>query len=99
MSAEYRGIRIVPLVEPPPAKLRSEPAGGDRRSAVVDAREPLTDEALEKVLVRGLQPGRVTLIDYDPTWPAAYARHRGRIELLRRGQGAGHPGNSGARRL
>jgi GrpB-like predicted nucleotidyltransferase (UPF0157 family) len=47
---------------------------------VVDAREPLTDEALEKVLVRGLQPGRVTLIDYDPTWPAAYARHRGRIE-------------------
>jgi GrpB-like predicted nucleotidyltransferase (UPF0157 family) len=47
---------------------------------VVDAREPLTDEALEKVLVRGLQPGQVTLSDYDPTWPAAYARHRARIE-------------------
>jgi GrpB-like predicted nucleotidyltransferase (UPF0157 family) len=47
---------------------------------VVDAREPLTDEALERVLVRGLQPGRVTLIDYDPTWPVAYARHRVRIE-------------------
>jgi GrpB-like predicted nucleotidyltransferase (UPF0157 family) len=46
----------------------------------VDAPEPLTDEALEKVLVSGLQPGRVTVIDYDPTWPAAYARHHARIE-------------------
>jgi GrpB-like predicted nucleotidyltransferase (UPF0157 family) len=47
---------------------------------VVDAPEPLTDEALEKVLVCGLQPGRVTVIDYDPTWPTAYARHHARIE-------------------
>ena len=47
---------------------------------MVDAPKPLTDDALEKVLVGGLQPGRVTLIDYDPTWPAAYARHHSRIE-------------------
>jgi GrpB-like predicted nucleotidyltransferase (UPF0157 family) len=48
--------------------------------AVVDPPEPFTDEALSKVLVGDLQPGRVTLVDYDPTWPAAYARHRARIE-------------------
>lgn len=43
---------------------------------VVDQPEPLTDEAQAKVLVRGLQAGRVTLVDYELTWPAAYARHR-----------------------
>jgi len=33
---------------------------------------PLTDEGLAAVLVRGPRPVRVTLSEYDPTWPARF---------------------------
>ena len=34
--------------------------------------EPLTDDVLAKMLVRGLQPTRVRLVPYDPGWPERF---------------------------
>ncbi|HYH29314.1 MAG TPA: GrpB family protein [Pseudonocardia sp.] len=34
--------------------------------------DALTDDALAAKLVRGLRPTRVTLVEYDPEWPARF---------------------------
>ncbi|ONM46735.1 GrpB family protein [Nocardia donostiensis] len=47
--------------------------------------EPLTDETLASLLIRGPQPVWVTLSDYDPAWPARFAaRARQLREILGR---------------
>jgi GrpB-like predicted nucleotidyltransferase (UPF0157 family) len=43
-------------------------------------REPLTDEKLAAMLVRGPTPARVVLVDHDPAWAARFA---GRAAQLR----------------
>jgi GrpB-like predicted nucleotidyltransferase (UPF0157 family) len=45
---------------------------------VVDEPEPLAD-ALDRVLVHGLRPTRVELVEYDPRWPERFAAERERI--------------------
>ncbi|MGH8866403.1 MAG: GrpB family protein [Actinomycetes bacterium] len=42
----------------------------------------LTDENLAASLVRGLQPGRVTLAEYDPGWPDRFARHAAALRRI-----------------
>lgn len=37
------------------------------------------DEELGRALVHGLQPVRVELVEYDPTWPQTYAAVAGRL--------------------
>jgi GrpB-like predicted nucleotidyltransferase (UPF0157 family) len=47
--------------------------------------DPLTDEALRAVLVNGLQPTRVTLVEHDPRW---FERFAARAAELRRALGS-----------
>ncbi|MBP2471523.1 GrpB-like predicted nucleotidyltransferase (UPF0157 family) [Crossiella equi] len=41
--------------------------------------KPLDDAALAAVLVRPLQPTRVTLAEYDPAWPQRYQRRAAQL--------------------
>ncbi|MEQ3553033.1 GrpB family protein [Pseudonocardia nematodicida] len=44
--------------------------------------DPLTDDALARLLVRGLQPVWVSLREYDPAWPARYAARAARLREI-----------------
>lgn len=40
-----------------------------------DVRDPMRDETLAASLVHGLRPTRVTIVEYDPRWPARAEAH------------------------
>lgn len=44
--------------------------------------DALTDEALSARLVRGLRPTQVTLVDYDPAWPARFERRAAELRAI-----------------
>jgi GrpB-like predicted nucleotidyltransferase (UPF0157 family) len=44
----------------------------------MDEESPLTDR-LEEILVGGLTPVRVEVVDYDPAWPTSYDRYSRRL--------------------
>ena len=50
------------------------------------SREPMSDEALDKAWIEGPPrlDGPVTIVDYDPEWPALYAREEARIRSILR---------------
>lgn len=44
--------------------------------------DALDDDKLSAVLVRGLTPTRVTLVDYDPGWPDRFARRAAELRAI-----------------
>lgn len=45
-------------------------------------RTPLTDDALRAMLVNGLQPARVTLVEHDPAWAARFASRAAQLRQV-----------------
>jgi GrpB-like predicted nucleotidyltransferase (UPF0157 family) len=45
-------------------------------------RDPLTDDVLAATLVQGLQPTRVTIVEYDPRWPARFAARAAQLRAV-----------------
>ncbi|HVW80930.1 MAG TPA: GrpB family protein [Mycobacteriales bacterium] len=44
--------------------------------------DALDDDSLSAKLVRGLRPGKVTLADYDPRWPARFERRAAELRAI-----------------
>jgi GrpB-like predicted nucleotidyltransferase (UPF0157 family) len=44
--------------------------------------DPLDDAQLSAVLVQGLRPVKVTIVDYDPAWPARFERRAAELRAI-----------------
>jgi GrpB-like predicted nucleotidyltransferase (UPF0157 family) len=57
---------------------------GDPKPATAKGRDPMTEEQIQAYSVDILKPltGPINFVDYDPAWPALFAREEARIRSI-----------------